>query len=672
MIQFELGLEAARQRQRRMYILSFSAFIVAVGLVAGVLLSASGTSIEISPEDARAAGIVSVEDGYAIAFDHVVYGFTETSVIFVRAPGFQEERRQIEASERGGTVTVTLREIPGRLVAKTAPAQANTQWALNGAAVDIAETLVRELASGEYVIGIENPYFEPAVQKVVIERARNHEITVTLKPIDGQLKLASEPDGAAITIDGKVAGKTPAVIAVQGGRHAVSVEKEDFIPVQEDIEITHEQAIVERDYRLKPVASTLTVSVSPSGGQLLLDGRKIDPNVPQDVSANVEHSVSYLKGGYHSRSLSVTLAAREDKNLDIRLKPDIGDVEVSSNPSAEIYVNGLKVGKTPAKIRLKAVSHVVELRRPGYRTVKQTIKPSSKRKTIVHKTLVSELAARRAESPRVYRNSAGIEMILFEPGNFVMGAPRHQKGQRANEFVKEVTLRKSFYAGKHEVTNAQFKLFEQRRSGSAQLPVTSVTWLEAALFCNWLSEREGLSPVYGVVNGRLSFANEQADGYRLLTEAEWEWLARKAGKKEQSVFPWGDESVIPKMAGNIADESANGLTAFYIPNYNDGYAKLAPVGSFGAEASGLHDLTGNVSEWVHDLYSLTPPDGGKMHEDPMGPETGEIHVVKGASWRSGTRTLLRAAYREGLIDRREDVGFRVARYLYGAETKKAN
>ena len=88
------------------------------------------------------------------------------------------------------------------------------------------------------------------------------------------------------------------------------------------------------------------------------------------------------------------------------------------------------------------------------------------------------------------------------------------------------------------------------------------------------------------------------------------------------------------------------------------------MGQFPAESSGLFDLTGNVSEWVHDFYTLIPPDIKKVYFDPLGPEFGVVHVVKGSSWRSGTRTQLRASFRDGLNNKRNDVGFRIGRYLY--------
>jgi formylglycine-generating enzyme required for sulfatase activity len=103
----------------------------------------------------------------------------------------------------------------------------------------------------------------------------------------------------------------------------------------------------------------------------------------------------------------------------------------------------------------------------------------------------------------------------------------------------------------------------------------------------------------------------------------------------------------------------------YIPRYNDGHPRLASVGSFGPDKAGLFDISGNVSEWVHDLYSLFPPKPGQVEIDPFGPNYGDSRVVKGSNWRSGSLTELRAAFRDGVKGGRVDVGFRVVRYLYG-------
>ncbi len=669
---FEQGLARAQARHRRFLIFAVAALLLAAGVMAAILLSANGTSIKIQPADARETGSVEVTRGFAFMLENILYGLSSSPSIVVRAPGFREKSLTLTPEQQGGTIEVTLVELPGQLFATTEPEHANTRWSLNGDIYAVGAALEQELEPGLYKLRADNPFFQPHEQEIRVVRAQEHKITIPLTAVEGTLNLASVPEGARITLNGENAGQTPVDLQRPGGMYKIAIEKAGFLSETETVALTHDKPKVVRNYRLAPVTATLSFTVAPKGGQLLLNGRQIDPSRKVSVSANRIHRVTYSRAGYRTVSQKVTLKARESRRITIRLQAALGEVEIIAKPDAEILVNGKKVGQGSVVLSLTAVPHKIELRKPGYRSVRKTLRPSVGSKTLVRETLVPEATARLQEALRRYSNSVGIELLLFQPGRFVMGAPRHQQGQRANEFLKEVVLKKAFYAAKHEVTNAQYGRYRKGHSGRANEPVVSVSWTEAASFCNWLSKQEGFAPFYRIVNGRLAAVNHEADGYRLLSEAEWEWLARKSGKGSQTVFPWGNKNVVPPKAGNIADESANGVTPFYVANYTDGYAKLAPVGKFGAEASGLYDLTGNVSEWVHDFYSLSPPEAQSLHVDPLGPSFGESHVIKGASWRSGTRTLLRAAYRDGLIDRRDDVGFRIGRYLYGGSSAAKN
>ena len=301
----------------------------------------------------------------------------------------------------------------------------------------------------------------------------------------------------------------------------------------------------------------------------------------------------------------------------------------------------------------------------GY--LKQKLLPSSKSAKQINVTLQTELQARLAENPKNFKNSLGMTMQLFHPNDFRMGAPRGEKGQRANEFQRSIRLSKPIYVSIHEVTVEQFSKFRPVKPvpSNASFPITNVSWNDAVQFCNWLSQKDKLKPFYRLSGGRYTGENREAEGYRLPTEAEWEWLARKAGRQKTSRFTWGDEYIVPPSSGNFADESARGIVDLYIPRYNDGHPRLASVGSFGPDKAGLFDISGNVSEWVHDLYSLFPPKPGQVEIDPFGPNYGDSRVVKGSNWRSGSLTELRAAFRDGVKGGRVDVGFRVVRYLYG-------
>ncbi len=194
------------------------------------------------------------------------------------------------------------------------------------------------------------------------------------------------------------------------------------------------------------------------------------------------------------------------------------------------------------------------------------------------------------------------------------------------------------------------------------MPVTNVSWDEAALFTNWLSEQEGLQPFYKVSNGKVVGTDASSRGYRLPTEAEWEYIAKINRRADSTIYVWGSQEHLRDKQGNFADESAKGQQTFILLGYNDGFAGKAPVGSFKAERGGFFDLDGNVKEWVHDSYTLNPPDLDRVYTDYLGALRGNGHVVKGASYKIGRLKNIRASVRDGERASAEDIGFRIARY----------
>lgn len=226
--------------------------------------------------------------------------------------------------------------------------------------------------------------------------------------------------------------------------------------------------------------------------------------------------------------------------------------------------------------------------------------------------------------------------------------------------------------GVREVTNKEFKEFlSTHDSGSIQgnsldgddLPVVQVTWEQAALFCNWLSAKESLPLSYVRQNGELVAAEPLQTGYRLPTEAEWEYVARFNHGTASMKYPWGDTFPPPPRSGNFADVSTKDLLASYLAGYNDGYLLTAHPGSFEPSSLGLYDLGGNVAEWCHDYYGIYPYSSQEIYVDPTGPKEGRHRVIKGASWKDGSISELRLSYRDYSLEERNDVGFRIVRYL---------
>jgi formylglycine-generating enzyme required for sulfatase activity len=270
------------------------------------------------------------------------------------------------------------------------------------------------------------------------------------------------------------------------------------------------------------------------------------------------------------------------------------------------------------------------------------------------------------------RTSERQELKLVPAGQFTMGSSRREVGRRSNEPLRPVRITRAFYLGAREVTNAEFRAFKadhdsgefegESLNGDDQ-PVVNVSWDEVAEYLNWLSVKDGLQPVYENGGGGWAPVRPLRNGYRLPTDAEWEWAARFAGQTAALLYPWGDAMPPPDRSGNFADVTASRKLPTVLVTYDDGYTVSAPVGSYGANAYGIFDLGGNVAEWVQDFYSLDVLESTERVDDPLGPEGGQLHVVRGASWRSATVTDLRVAARGSGSDGREDLGFRIARNL---------
>ena len=672
MSQFNEKLDQAKHRQKRIYLFSGLSVMSILFFVAVLFVFSRGTRVGIMPMEASELATISVIEGFSFSIGDVVYSLAGNPVISASAPGFKVATKTIDSVYLGKFFPLELFELPGRLVIKISGNEGNlskTAWQINGRDTDLSDKLDLELEAGSYTVTINNPFFQPKVLTVEIKRRKQTRLQVDLQPVDGMLNISSKPNGAKVFLNEKVIGKTPLEYSQNGGLYTLRVTAENYADTIEQFEITRAKPEVNRNYQLEYKKTKVALKLTPEGGILLVNG--IQAKKPLFLNTIIEHRLTYMKAGYYTETKSVQLLADQEKEISFQLKPEIGQVEISSSPPASIWINNKDHGISPVNISLPAVTHQIIFKKPGYRSVSRTIKPKGKFIQKISATLLTEYQSRLQEAPRELTNQAGIKLKLFVVrDHLTMGAPRSEKGQRANEFQRNISLTKPFYASIFEIMNSQFAKFNPKKGqGDANIPITSISWQEAVAYCNWLSKREKLQLFYEITNGKVNDFNPNADGYRLLSEAEWEWLTRKSGKTKQTIFTWGNETIIPPNTANIADETAKGQVTFYVPNYNDGYVNVAPVGSFNRELSGLYDMAGNVSEWVHDVYLVMPPMTNTIVRNPMGEQRGQSHVTKGANFRTGSITTLRPAFREGLTTGRDDVGFRIGRYLYGGENE---
>lgn len=296
---------------------------------------------------------------------------------------------------------------------------------------------------------------------------------------------------------------------------------------------------------------------------------------------------------------------------------------------------------------------------------------------------------RDALLPAVGKVSPPDDMVLVQGGTFQMGSNDGDDDEKPVHSVKV----SDFYIDRFEVTVADFSRFVQatnyktdaekdggsyfwendewtkkpginwrydtqgkiRPANEYNHPVIHISWNDAVAYCNWLSEQHQYQPVY-TIKGEQVTVNWKANGYRLPTEAEWEFADRSRGKDYK--YAWGNGT----PNGNIADESAKKVFSSWTiwDDYSDGYVYTAPVGQFEQGDLGLFDMTGNVWEWCWDWKATSS--SSSPQTNPRGPDSGSYRVLRGGSWNYGP-AYLRCAFRNrgSPGSQSYDIGFRLSR-----------
>ena len=555
------------------------------------------------------------------------------------------------------------------------------------ATVSIGETLIGELPGlieqvpvGAQLISVDAPLYRKKTQPLVIQgKGITQSLSIELEPAWAELGLSSKPVGATIVVDGQQRGITPTSLKLEEGSREIELRADGFKPYKSDVIIVAQQDLIVADIELKPADAVLEVSTSPNAAAVILNNEFVGVSpMTLNLAPDEGHKLRVYKAGYQLHDTQINLQADQRDIVNVELQADLVPVKFSVVPSdAEIIVDGQSRGKGTQTLYLSTLQHSINIRKQGYASYQSTIIPTRSNEQLVSVKLLTAQEKFWVDVPPKYNSPVGQTMILFTPpGEVSIGSSRGEAGRRENEVQYKARLSKHFYVSEKEVTNKEFRQYNSAHNSgnykgksldSSQLPVVNVSWQEAALYCNWLSTKEGLQPFYQIQSGYVSGQNPQANGYRLLTEVEWAWLSRNKGNNTL-VYPWGNNAEFDRtqQVGNFADDNAKELIAFTLEGYDDGYTGTAPVGRYKPNHNGLYDLEGNASEWINDWYSargnLESSNSGQL-VDPLGPEIGEFHVIRGASWAKGYLPQLRFAYRDFGAKGKHDVGFRVARYV---------
>lgn len=486
---------------------------------------------------------------------------------------------------------------------------------------------------GEAVIRMEHRFHDAVARRVEAGRGDVADIHIEFPPSTGSLEVVTNPRGARVSVDGKdIDGVTPVVLTPHAtGSFEVTTWIHGRERKTEAVEVLPRQN-TEVAFELERVPmSEIYVSRIPRDAELEIDRKPYEPGMTLPVGtyaltarrsgyASVDRTVEFTRGR-NDRSI---ILERLKGGLTLAVSPEGANVEVSY-PRTDgwhrlPYTEGMVVPTGPVLVRATALGH-----RPYER---QLTMAATGLKHVVRMEAYDIRPGRRFRD-KLASGGEGPLLVIVGTGRFRMGS---ESGPADERPLRTVAIKEPFAIGVFETTRDDYDRYRVARgmpvavskalepqgttppASLGRLPMTRLAWEDARDYVEWLSEETGYR-------------------YRLPSEAEWEYVAR-AGTRGGYYF--GDDPKDLCAHANIADDAyASQFRKADVADCADGHLRSASVGSFPPNPFGVHDMLGNVEEWVADCWR----DNYRRAPNDQRARTGDCrtHVLRGGAWDSSPR-----------------------------------
>ena len=521
-----------------------------------------------------------------------------------------------------GTATLNLTSVPDE-----------ARVFLDGKSVGRTPLRNHRALPGEIVVRMEHRFHDAVARRVGTARGDEVDVHVDFPASSGRLEIVTNPRGARVSVDGKdLDDVTPLVLTPHPtGSFEVTAWIHGRERKTEAVEVLPRQ-VTEVAFELERVPmSEIHLSRIPGDAAIEIDHTPYEPGMTLPVGtytltarrsgyAPVERTIEFTRGR-NDRSI---ILERLKGSLSLAVRPEHADVEVSY-PHADgwhrlPYREGMVIPTGPVLVRATALGH-----RPYERQL--TMGPTMLKHVI--RLQAYDIRPRRRFRDKLASGGDGPLLVIVGTGRFRMGS---ESGPADERPVRTVAIKEPFAIGVFETTRDDYDRFRSARGvppalskapepedaayreSMGRLPVTRLAWEDGRDYVDWLSEETGYR-------------------YRLPSEAEWEYVAR-AGTTGKYYF--GDDPKTVCAHANIADGVyAKQFRRADVADCMDGHVRAASVGSFPPNPFGVHDMLGNVEEWVADCWR----DNYRKAPNDQRARTGycSTHVLRGGAWDSSPR-----------------------------------
>ena len=484
---------------------------------------------------------------------------------------------------------------------------------LNGDERGVTPMEIRGVPPGEAVLHLRHPHRDDTLVRLTLARGESRTHHVSFPPAFGALELVTNPRGARVRLDGRALDNvTPISLdSIPAGEHTVEVAIYGRETKTDTVEV-FPRTTTTRAFELERVPmGELTLQLTPAKATVEL----FDAPLPYSPGVRLPVGTYRLRvssPGYHAREMDLAIVNgpnptrvgldRQYGRLAIAIRPAHATVTVVSKSDGgrpERYGGQMLLPAGPFTVRAAAM---------GYRNLVRNLTMTPAGVSLNLDMQRFDVTPGRRFRDEMKSGGNGPELVIVGPGTFLMGS---DSGPRDEGPAREVRVSEPFAIGIYEVKTGEFDRYGRRaRPAANDLPATGLSKRDAQDYLAFLSRETGHT-------------------YRLPSEAEWEYAAR-AGSDTRYYF--GDDPNALCEHANVADEALGEPFPYYrTANCNDGFIRLAPVGSFKPNAFGLYDVIGNAEEWVADCWHGSYR-GAPLDARAWDPDCGRFNVVRGGAF----------------------------------------
>ena len=641
--------------------------LLGIGWFVWFIFTAKSVQLVIDP----AQSSTSISGGFDLALGGIYVLREGVYELHAQAEGYAPLVAPLTiGEERNQSYHFALTPLPGRINFDTTPVPADVL--VDQVVIGTTPLHDVDVAAGEHKVVFRNARYQNKDMTIDVEGKRvAQSFSATLLPNWATITTTSQPDGAAVFVDEQEIGTTPGAFEIVAGVHELRLKRAGFKTWRSRVEVVAQQDQTLPSVALEAADGLITIVSKPAGAGVTLNGSyRGETPLELALSPGTRYDARVTRAGYETARRQFQLRPNEEQTLQVELAALTGKVLITTEPkTSEIFIDGTSRGTGSQTLTLPARPQSLEVRLPNYATYSTRFTPQPGLTQEINVRLLTLAEARQqAMKPRV-KVTNGPEIVLLSPGQFSMGSSRREPGRRANEVLHDVTLTRMFYLATTEVTNAQFKKFAAeprqrrlrrpqaqqrrpagreshvgRRGAVLQLPVRARS--PAAVLQDrrhksrrHQSNRDGVSPAD---RGRVGMG--RADH------------ARHDGR---TTFSVGRQL--------SADRSLRQLRRpLRRPSRRSSHIRIQRQPDR-QRAGG--DVPGRRARVVRHRRQRRRVDqrllrnsGESPARDPLGPDSGDYHVIRGSSWMNGTITELRLTFRDYGTDGRADLGFRIARF----------